>query len=162
MTTMISSLIALSLASANLPMSDGVAALVGDQPILVSEVREAIRFQEQSNPALQNLAPAQRCERMLSQLVDEKVILAKAKAETLEVSDAEVSQLVDRRVAEMTERAGGPEALQTGEGANGIVMFLEGHRDHLQALLMMFRVEFIEQACLVHAIGAPAPHHLYK
>lgn len=112
MTTMISSLIALSLASANLPMSDGVAALVGDQPILVSEVREAIRFQEQSNPALQNLAPAQRCERMLSQLVDEKVILAKAKAETLEVSDAEVSQLVDRRVAEMTERAGGPEALQ--------------------------------------------------
>lgn len=112
MTTMISSLIALSIASANLPMSDGVAALVGDQPILVSEVRETIRFQEQSNPALQNMAPAQRCERILAQLVDEKVILAKAKAETLEVSDVEVSQLVDRRVAEMTERAGGPEALQ--------------------------------------------------
>ena len=108
---MILSLIAFSFASASLPVPDGIAALVGDQPILVSEVREGLRFQEQSNPALATLAPAQRCEKVLNQLVDEKVILAKAKAETLEVSDAEVSQLVDRRIGEMTERAGGPDAL---------------------------------------------------
>jgi peptidyl-prolyl cis-trans isomerase SurA len=108
---MILSLFALSIATANLPAPDGVAALVGDQPILVSEVKEALRFQEQSNPALASLPGATRCDKVLGQLIDEKVILAKAKAETLDVSESEVSQLVERRVAEMTERAGGQEAL---------------------------------------------------
>lgn len=112
MSAMFASLIATTLAAASLPMNDGIAALVGDQPILVSEVREAIRFQEQSNPALSALSPDARCEKVLGQLVDEKVILAKAKAETLEVADAEVSQLVERRMTEMTERAGGLDALQ--------------------------------------------------
>lgn len=108
---MILSLLALTLVSAPLPAPDGIAALVGDQPILVSEVREAIQYQEQVNPALASLPAKERSEKILGQLIDEKVILAKAKAETLEVSDAEVSQLVDRRVAEMTERAGGADAL---------------------------------------------------
>jgi len=108
---MILSLLALSIASANLPMPDGIAALVGDQPILVSEVKEALRFQDQANPALAALPAPIKCEKVLGQLIDEKVILAKAKAETLEVSESEVSQLVERRVAEMTERAGGQEAL---------------------------------------------------
>ncbi|MEK7391637.1 MAG: peptidylprolyl isomerase, partial [Fibrobacterota bacterium] len=108
---MILSLFALSIATANLPAPDGVAALVGDQPILVSEVKEALRFQVQSNPALASLPGAVRCDKVLGQLIDEKVILAKAKAETLDVSESEVSQLVERRVAEMTERAGGQEAL---------------------------------------------------
>jgi len=108
---MILSLLAFSIASSNLPMPDGIAALVGDQPILVSEVKEALRFQEQSNPGLSSLPGAARCDKVLGQLVDEKIILAKAKAETLDVSENEVSQLVERRIAEMTERAGGPEAL---------------------------------------------------
>ena len=108
---MILSLIAFSIASTHVPTPDRIAALVGDQPILVSEVREAIQYQMQANPAVAALPASQRIEKTLNQLIDEKVILAKAKAETLEVSDAEVSQLVDRRVAEMTERAGGSDAL---------------------------------------------------
>lgn len=108
---MILSLIALTLASAPLPVPDRIAALVGDQPILVSEVREAIQYQQQVNPGAPSLPATERAERILNQLIDEKVILAKAKAETLEVSEVEVSQLVDRRVAEMTERAGGADAL---------------------------------------------------
>lgn len=108
---MILPLIAFSIASAPLPSPDGIVVLVGDQPILVSEVREAIQYQMQSNPALAHQPVGELTERTLGQLVDEKVILAKAKAETLDVSDAEVSQLVDRRVSEMTERAGGMDAL---------------------------------------------------
>ncbi len=104
-------MLAFAFASARLPAPDGIAVLVGDQPILVSEVREALLYQQQMASG-QPVAPASaRAEKILAQLIDEKVILAKAKAETLEVAEAEVSQMVDRRVAEMTERAGGADAL---------------------------------------------------
>ncbi len=108
---MILPLLAFSIYSANLPISDGVAALVGDQPILVSEVREAVHYQDQSNPNASAMIGSTRCERVLNQLIDEKIILAKAKTDTLEVSETELNQLVEKRVAEMTERAGGQDAL---------------------------------------------------
>lgn len=108
---MIFSLLAFSLASANLPFPDGIAALVGDQPILVSEVREAVRYQDQANPSPSSSVSATRCEKILNQLIDEKIILAKSKTDTIEISESEVAQLVERRIAEMTERAGGLDAL---------------------------------------------------
>ena len=99
-----------ALQSTSLPPVDGIAALVGDQPILVSDVAEAMRYQIQSNPGLRNLDSAERARRVLSQLVDDKILVFRAKAETLDVTEAEVNARVEQRVSEMTERAGGPEA----------------------------------------------------
>jgi len=109
--TMILSLLLTSLLSSPLPPADGIAALVGDQPILVSDVAEALRYQVQANPALKGLTPTERARRVLDQMVDDKILLIRAKAETLDVPESEVNSRVDQRIAEMTERAGGGEAL---------------------------------------------------
>ncbi|HNY29754.1 MAG TPA: peptidylprolyl isomerase [Fibrobacteria bacterium] len=103
-------LIASALASAGLPPPDGVAALVADQPILVSDVAEAVRYQVSVNPALAKITPAARCERVLEQLIEDKILFVRAKAESLEVSESEASQRVEQKIAEMTERAGGMES----------------------------------------------------
>lgn len=109
--TMILSLLLTSFLASPLPPSDGIAALVGDQPILVSDVAEALRYQVQANPALKGLAPAERARRVLDQMVDDKILLVRAKAETLDVPESEVNARVEQRIAEMTERAGGADAL---------------------------------------------------
>lgn len=103
-------LIVSALASAGLPPADGIAALVADQPILVSDLSEAVRYQVGVNPALAKIAPAARCERVLGQLIEDKILFVRAKAESLEVTEAEASQRVEQKIAEMTERAGGMES----------------------------------------------------
>lgn len=95
---------------ASLPPVDGIAVLVGDQPILVSDVVEAMRYQIQANPGLQSLDSVERVRRVLSQLVDDKILVFRAKAETLDVTESEVNARIEQRVSEMTDRAGGPEA----------------------------------------------------
>jgi peptidyl-prolyl cis-trans isomerase SurA len=109
--TMILSLLLTSILSSPLPPADGIAALVGDQPILVSDVAEALRYQLQANPALKGLSSTERAHRVLDQMVDDKILLIRAKAETLDVPESEVSARVEQRIAEMTERAGGADAL---------------------------------------------------
>lgn len=108
---MILSLLVASIFSASPPPSDGVAAMVADQPILVSDVSDAVRYQAQVNPALQSLPVAERAKRVLDQLIEDKILFVRAKAESLEVTESEVSQRVDQRISEMTERAGGSDAL---------------------------------------------------
>lgn len=98
------------LASAGLPPADAIAALVGDQPILVSDLSEAVRYQASVNPAVSKLPPTLRCERVLEQLIEDKILFVRAKAESLEVSESEASQRVEQKIAEMTERAGGMES----------------------------------------------------
>jgi peptidyl-prolyl cis-trans isomerase SurA len=108
---MILPLIASLLTSAAPPPSDAVAAMVGDQPIFVSEVSEALRYQLQANPALAKLGAVEKVRHVMDQLEDDKILVLRAKAETLEVSDAEAAQRVDQRVSEMADRAGGMDAL---------------------------------------------------
>ena len=100
--TMILSLLLTSLLSSPLPPADGIAALVGDQPILVSDVAEALRYQIQANPALKGLTSTERARRVLDQMVDDKILLIRAKAETLDVPESEVNSRVEQRIAEMT------------------------------------------------------------
>lgn len=85
----------------SLPPSDAVAAVVGDQSVYLSEVREAMQMaSEQGHP---QSAPDQ----IVSQLVDEKILLWRAKAETLQVTEAEVNSRVDQQVAGAVRQAGG-------------------------------------------------------
>jgi peptidyl-prolyl cis-trans isomerase SurA len=108
---MILPLLLTSLLSSPLPPADGIAALVGDQPILVSDVSEALHYQVQANPGLEKLTPPDRAKRVLDQLIDDKILLIRAKAETLDVPESEVNARVEQRLSEMTQRAGGTEAL---------------------------------------------------
>lgn len=99
-------LAAASFASA-LPRPDAVAAVVGDQAIYVSELREALA---QIPPSGAALSEADRASRILEQLVDEKVLLWRAKVETLQVSEAEVTARLEQQIAQATAQAGGEEA----------------------------------------------------
>lgn len=97
-----------TLASA-LPKSDAVAAVVGDQAVYLSEVREALDL-SLGNPSLEGLPQEARAERILQQLVDEKVLLWRAKVETLQVSESEVNSRVEQQIASSSTQAGGEAA----------------------------------------------------
>lgn len=97
-----------SLASA-LPPADAVAAVVGDQAVYLSEIRE-ILDQAGGNPGLESLPLADRATRVLGQLVDEKILLWRAKAETLQVSETEINSRVEQQIASATTQAGGDAA----------------------------------------------------
>jgi peptidyl-prolyl cis-trans isomerase SurA len=85
---------------------DRVVAVVGDQPILMSSVQEIIyqrRAQGLPAPA-DSAAMAALIRQVVNELVDEELLLAKAKAEKVELTDEEVNTQVDRQVRAVRER----------------------------------------------------------
>lgn len=89
--------------AAALPPSDAVVAVVGDQSIFLSEIREAL--QVPPGAAAQQVAPT--ADQVLQQLIDDKILLWRAKVETLQVTEAEVSARVEQQIASATRQAGG-------------------------------------------------------
>lgn len=90
------------LASA-LPPSDAVVAVVGDQSIFLSEIREVM----QASAGQAASQPAPTAEHVLQQMIDDKILLWRAKVETLQVSESEVSARVEQQIANATRQAGG-------------------------------------------------------
>lgn len=89
--------------AAALPPSDAVVAIVGDQSIYLSEIREAMEVAA----GLPNAPAEARAEQILNQLVDDKILLWRAKVETLIVTEAEVNARVEQQIATATKQAGG-------------------------------------------------------
>lgn len=94
-----------------LPPKDRVAALVGEHPILASEVRE-VASSLGNSPALASLSLAERCDRVLGQMIDDKILLDRAKRDTLLVNDQELSAEVEAKMQELQNQFGGEEALR--------------------------------------------------
>lgn len=109
MRRLFASLAALAPLAHSLPPSDAVAAVVGDQAVYVSEVRDAMEM-SLGNPQFESLSTEARANRVLDQLVDEKILLWRAKAETLQVSESEVNARVEQQIASATRQAGGDAA----------------------------------------------------
>lgn len=109
MRRLFASLAALAPLAHSLPPSDAVAAVVGDQAVYVSEVREALEM-SLGNPQFETLSTEARASRVLDQLVDEKILLWRAKAETLQVSESEVNARVEQQIATAARQAGGDAA----------------------------------------------------
>ena len=85
---------------------DRVVAIVGDQPILMSNVQEIIyqrRAQGMPAPA-DSAALATLVTQVVNELVDEELLLAKAKDEKIELTDDEVNAQVDRQVKSVRDR----------------------------------------------------------
>lgn len=85
---------------------DRVVAIVGDQPILMSSVQEIIyqrRAQGMPAPA-DSAALAALVRQVVNDLVDEELLLAKAKDEKVELTDDEVNAQVDRQVKSVRDR----------------------------------------------------------
>ena len=91
---------------------DGIVGVVGDEIILYSEVHERI-LQEQMQG--RKISQTDECQ-IFEDMLFEKLLLHHAKVDSLEVTDAEVMDEVDRRLAYYINMLGGVEAFEAQYG----------------------------------------------
>lgn len=92
---------------------DGVVAVVDRDIILLSELNEITRLtmaKEASSLSNQSLFREKR-RLVLRRMIDDRVLLARAKAESVEVSSEEVEELLARQLTALRKGYGGEEAL---------------------------------------------------
>jgi peptidyl-prolyl cis-trans isomerase SurA len=82
---------------------DRVVAIVGDRPILLSEVREMLQQQRAQGLQLPTDTAGQNAlaRQIIDQIVDEEVLVQKAELEKVEVGDADLLNPVDQRYREL-------------------------------------------------------------
>ncbi|MGV3708444.1 MAG: peptidylprolyl isomerase [Gemmatimonas sp.] len=91
-------------------MVNRIVAVVNDVPITMSDVIDrAIRMRDQNGGQLDSAQTVELQERAREELIDEQVLLQKAKAEKVEADEADVKQAVDGYIAEVRQRFGGNE-----------------------------------------------------
>ena len=82
---------------ASLPI-DGIAAVVGDQVVLISEVTaESLRRRSQGYPVKSREDFVKLETEVRDQLVEAELLVQKAKADKIEVNDAELTRSVDEQ-----------------------------------------------------------------
>ena len=91
---------------------DGIVAVVGDEIILNSELDERMLQEEMQGKQLKE---SDKC-LILEDALFEKLLLHHAKIDSLEVTDAEVMDEVDRRLAYYISMLGSIEAFETQYG----------------------------------------------
>jgi len=99
---------------------DGIAAIVGNNIILLSEVEQVARItasQMNINPSRDTLAYYTIKCNILNSLIDENVLLEQARIETVEVKDREVETALNQRVDMLIEQAGSEENAEMLMGA---------------------------------------------
>lgn len=98
---------------------DGVAAIVGDKIILKSEVAQYLNMsvlQQQLDPRkdMDRINALQK--EIVQTLVDQKVILAMAVLDSIEVDDKSVDRAMDQRIERFLAQSGGEEAAEKALG----------------------------------------------
>jgi peptidyl-prolyl cis-trans isomerase SurA len=92
---------------------DGVAATVDGTPILFSEIEELRGAMLQQRPGFSSLPVSAQRNEALNRMVDDKVLLAKAKQDTtLRVSDKDVDARVADMYARVAQQQGGERQLE--------------------------------------------------
>ncbi len=100
-------------AAAKQPM-DGIVAVVDEQIILLSELEDLRQALAEQQPGLTRLnADGQRRE-ILERLIDDKVVLIKAKQDTtIKVSEKDIAPRVEEAISHYVEQQGGEKKLET-------------------------------------------------
>jgi peptidyl-prolyl cis-trans isomerase SurA len=85
---------------------DGVVAIVGDQPILRSQVEEQIGTMQTQGAKLPTDSAGQAAlvHQIITQLIDEELLVQQARAEKIQVNDNEIAADVDRQVSSIRGR----------------------------------------------------------
>ena len=87
---------------------DAIAAMVNDEPVLASDVEEQLFLflqRAQARPDSSQVDTLRR--QVLDQLIDEKLLLAEAKRQSVTITSVEVGKQVDRAIGEAKQRLGG-------------------------------------------------------
>jgi peptidyl-prolyl cis-trans isomerase SurA len=93
---------------------DGIAGVVNGAPILLSEVEELRTAMQQQRPGFADLPVAQQRLEAMNRLVDDKVLLEKARQDTLlRVSDRDVESRVADMYARVAQQQGGERQLES-------------------------------------------------
>lgn len=81
---------------------DGIAAIVGNQLIMVSELMTTVNSARASGAKVENEADLAKLESdLLQQLIEVELLVQKARAENVEVNDADLQQQVDARESQV-------------------------------------------------------------
>ncbi|MBI5060432.1 peptidylprolyl isomerase [candidate division KSB1 bacterium] len=108
-----------SLWAADQKVIDRIVAIVDDAIILDSEVFQYVQYQVGTQANLDALSEAEIAtlkSQILQDLIDQKVLLAKAHADTIMVGDKEIDRELDSRVKTLIDQAGGQEKLENYYG----------------------------------------------
>jgi peptidyl-prolyl cis-trans isomerase SurA len=113
---------------------DEIAAVVGEDVILRSEVNAIMQNAMRRNPQLSG-SKKERWMNFLNELVNQKVLAVHGKRDTtITVSSDQVDRLLDRRIERMTQRMGGEAQLEKMQGQS------------IEEIRAEFRPDFREQA----------------
>jgi peptidyl-prolyl cis-trans isomerase SurA len=118
---------------------DGIAAVVGDEIILESEVDEEVYLYQMrvGGRIPQDQAAAVRTE-ILREMVDEALLVAMARRDTIELTDGELEAELERRVGALREQHGSAEALDRALAAEGLTLaeLRDLYRDDIERRLL--------------------------
>jgi peptidyl-prolyl cis-trans isomerase SurA len=94
---------------------DRIAAIVDNEIILESELYQYLQYNAGSQEALSRLSQAQADslkKLILEDLIDQKVLLAKAREDTLQVEAKDIDRELDARLKTLVQQAGGQDRLE--------------------------------------------------
>ena len=98
---------------------DGVAAIVGEKVVLLSDVNQSLAmavFQQKLDPRKDVLLIQELKNNIINTIVNRKVILAMAELDSVEVDEKEVDRTLQQQIDNIVQQAGGEEAAEVALG----------------------------------------------
>jgi len=98
---------------------DGVAAVVGERVVLLSDVNQSLAmavFQQKLDPQKDGVLIQELKNNIINTIVNRKVILAMAELDSVEVDEKEVDRTLQQQVDNIVQQAGGEEAAEAALG----------------------------------------------
>ncbi len=108
-------LAAFSLHAQEKQLIDRIAAVVDDEIILLSEVQQYAYFDavnQKIDPEKDKAAYEALEKRVLESLINQKILLAQAKLDSIVVEESQVDQALDQQIQQRIDQAGSEEALE--------------------------------------------------
>ncbi|MGB9771551.1 MAG: peptidylprolyl isomerase [Candidatus Kapaibacteriota bacterium] len=113
---------------------DKIVAIVGDEMILYSDVQAQAQVLAQQDPRIDPNDPKIQ-EKILEQLINEKLVLIKAKEDSITVSDEEIDQQWDFRLKALVQHYGSEKRIEDVYGMS-IPRLKAEYRDEIRKFLL--------------------------
>jgi len=123
---------------------DGIAAIVGDEIILESDIDEELYLLNMrgGGQILTEDNVLDYRTRVVNEMVDEMLLVAKARRDTILLAPGAVDEELDRRVLELEQQHGSPEALDAALASEGLTRegLREIYRDDIERRMLAEQV----------------------
>ncbi|MBX7217374.1 MAG: peptidylprolyl isomerase [Candidatus Kapabacteria bacterium] len=96
----------------NRTLVDGVAAVVGNEIILVSDVVQRARYMAQQSRGAMNPADPKVLKGILQETINEKLLLTRAREDSVVASEEEVNRALDYRLQQLIRQVGSESQLE--------------------------------------------------